>query len=85
MYLSYVGPYLFFLLKGPDKELRIGSGIPMLGSVAIIIALLCWRTTTWLWAGIFMLLIDTLGPLWLAATILEEKMRGKNSRDDRQL
>ncbi|MDT8377139.1 MAG: hypothetical protein RQ867_10455 [Mariprofundaceae bacterium] len=75
-YTSFIR-YPLHMLRGHSKEsFQWVSGVPLLGTLLVIISLLLLREhALFFWSGMVLLLIDTGGPLWFAGSLLYRRLR----------
>ena len=66
LYVSHIRYWLHLLKRKPAEQFQWASGIPMIGSFLVIIAVgLARQNTVVLLVAASLLLIDTGGPVWL--------------------
>jgi len=74
--LSVINFYISFLAKYIEKN-KIGSGIPILGSLLLFISLFFIKNELIFYIITIFVLLDTGGIHWLIASILYYKIREK--------
>jgi len=75
VYLSYIR-YLLFRLAGRRAEYRFISGVPIVGSLAVIVTLVCFQFPGWaLIVGIVLAALDTGGLHWFAGSMVWHAMK----------
>ena len=69
-----------YVFKKPDDEFKFVSGIPLLGSVFIVLALFLYSGNAILfWLGVVLALLDTGGIHWFIGTIIYASVTDKNT------
>jgi hypothetical protein len=70
-YLSFLRRPLFVLRGGKKEDFRWSSGIPLIGSLIVVLTLVFARPDVWLMIpGAFLAAIDTGGIHWFLGTML---------------
>lgn len=69
-----------YILNKPDDEFRFVSGIPLLGSAFVVIALLISSgNSVLLWLGVALAALDTGGIHWFMGTMIYASFKGRNA------
>ncbi|MFQ5804069.1 MAG: hypothetical protein ACE5JQ_14355 [Candidatus Methylomirabilales bacterium] len=80
-YLSFLRYPLHKLRRGGDVEYRWVSGIPVVGSLLVLMSLASLHLETWLlYAALILMLVDTGGIHWFLGTMLYEGIFKKRGR-----
>ena len=74
-YLSYIR-YLLFRLAGRRAEFRFISGVPIVGSLIVILSLVGFHLPRWAWiVGIALAALDTGGIHWFVGSVAWHEMK----------
>ena len=74
VYTSFVRYPVHVLLGRPKESFQWVSGIPILGTLFIVVAFILLREDAFFfWSSIVLVLVDTGGPLWVAGSLLYHK------------
>jgi len=67
--------YPLYMLLGRSKEpFQWVSGVPLLGTLFVVVAFILLRDIPFFfWSSTILVLIDTGGPLWFAGSLLYQK------------
>src|SRR5688572_28641676 len=77
-YLSFLRYPLFLRRGGKKEEFQWVSGIPVIGSVLVVAALVFGREPRWLTAvGVLLILLDTGGPHWFVFVLVRDALAKK--------
>ncbi len=80
-YLSFLRYPLHKLRRGSDVEYRWASGIPVVGSVLVLMSLASLHLETWLlYTALTLMLVDTGGIHWFLGAMLYEGISKKKGR-----
>jgi hypothetical protein len=78
VYTSFLRYPLLRLMGRPAETIQFVSGIPLFGSLFVALALLAlWSELVWRWIGLALIILDTGGIHWFAATMLVMWLRDK--------
>ena len=78
-YLSFLRYPIFRLRGGAADDYQWVSGLPMIGSLLIVLTLAFVFSNVWLrFFGITCAVVDTAGLHWFAGTMLYMRWRGEN-------
>jgi phosphatidylserine synthase len=74
-YLSYIR-YSLFYMTGRQSEFRYVSGIPLVGSLIVVLSLIFLRLPHWATlAGVVLAVLDTGGIHWFIGSVAWHSMR----------
>lgn len=69
-YLSFLRYPIYRLRGGDERAYKWISGIPILGSLCIVVSMLLINMPDWLWwLGLILALLDTAGLHWFVAVM----------------